>query len=80
MTEFFNGLKIGTQEFAKVISIIVNTVLLTFVYIFGIGITSIIAKVINKKFLKISLDEKSETYWEKLNLKKKPKNSYYKQF
>lgn len=79
MKSFFKGLKEGHKYFGEVIATLINTVLLTIVYIFGVGITSIIAKIFRKSFLDTNMNNK-ETYWEDLNLEKKEKEEYYKQF
>ena len=65
------------KDFGEGISIVVNSVLLLIVYIIGIGITSIIARITGKDFL----DKKKEnSYWSDLNLGKKPKEEYFRQF
>jgi len=75
---FLSGVAKGFKEFGHNISAIVNAVLLTIVYIIGIGITAIIARIAGKRFLDTKLREGS--YWNDLNLKKKPINEYYRQF
>lgn len=77
--EFFDGFKIGVKTFNQTITAIINTILLTFVYVVGIGIPSIIAKLFGKHFLDIK-PSKKDTYWSDLNIKTKPLNEYYKQF
>ena len=76
---FFNGFKKGMRKFGNYISLIINTTLLTFVYLIGVGLTSIFAKIIGKHFLEMKISKKS-TYWSDLNLKKKPIKEYYRQF
>ena len=49
--KFSNGFKKGMQDFASNLTIIINFILLSLVYIIGVGITSIIAKTSNKRFL-----------------------------
>jgi hypothetical protein len=78
--EFFKGFKEGIESFVGNIKIIVNTVLLSIVYIIGIGLTSIFAKILGKHFLDMKLSTKQETYWSELGLKKKPADEYYKLF
>ena len=77
--EFTDGFKQGQKEFGESIAVIVNSVLLSMVYILGIGITSIIAKISGKRFLDLKFEDK-KTYWEDLNLGKKETKYYYKQF
>jgi len=76
---FFKNFKKGMTTFGNDISTIVNTVLLFVVYVVGIGVTSIVAKIIGKKFLDMKLSSK-KSYWRSLNLKKKSVDDYYRQF
>ena len=78
--EFFSGFKKGFISFGKNIGLIVNAILLSFVYIVGVGLTAIIAKIVGKKFLETKLEKNSETYWNELNIKKCEMRKYYKQF
>ena len=66
--------------YSEFVQKIVNSILLTIVYIFGVGITSLTAKIVKKKFLDIDLNENSKTYWQDSKLIKKDKGEYYKQF
>lgn len=77
LKELFKEFKEGMEDFNKNITIIINVILLTFVYIAGIGIPSILAKMFGKHFLDTS---NKDTYWSDLSLKKKPLKEYYKQF
>ena len=77
---FINQLKKGQKEFGEDIAVIINSVLLSMVYLFGVGLTSLAAKVFRKKFLDLETNKKAVTYWQDLNLAKKPINEYYKQF
>lgn len=84
---FFQGLKKGFLDFGVYITKGVNFVLLTFVYIFGVGLTSLIARIAGKSFLDIKKENKNDaqkndekTYWENYNLKKEKKDRYYNQF
>ncbi|MDP3918386.1 MAG: hypothetical protein Q8Q35_00580 [Nanoarchaeota archaeon] len=76
---FFKSFKEGMNNFGQKIAIIINTALLSLVYIIGVGLTSLVAKILNKNFLDTKLS-KDKSYWKDLNLKKKPIESYYKQF
>lgn len=77
---FIKSFKIGFKEFGENIVFLVNSILLSIVYIFGVGITSIIAKLSKKTFLDTKIDKKAKTYWCDLNLDKKPIDEYYRQF
>ncbi len=62
---------------SKLISSVINSILLSIVYLIGVGSTSIIAKLSKKHFL--DLNESNGTYWKDLNLKKKQIKNYYRQ-
>jgi len=79
LAQFFKGFQEGTKEFSTSFTIILNTILLSIVYLLGVGITSFFAKILMKRFLEMKFSEES-TYWSDRNLKKKPKNEYYRQF
>ena len=79
MKTFSDGLKEGMQLFGQGIATLVNTLLLTFVYVIGVGITALIAKLFRKQFLQLKLTQQ-DSYWTPLDLKKKPKEEYYRQF
>ena len=68
----------GQKMFGDDISSIVNFLLLTFVYFLGVGITSVIAKISGKHFLEFKKEGKS--YWSELNLSKRKREEYYRQF
>ena len=70
MKEFHHGLK----EFSKSISTLVNSILLSIVYIIGVGITSLANKRIRKELLELKPKEKS--YWSEF----KQSNKHYRQF
>lgn len=77
---FFSGFARGFKRFGSNISVIVNTVLLALVYLLAVGPTSLIAKLTGKRFLTLKADKKAKTYWERLNLTKRPLDEYYRQF
>jgi hypothetical protein len=79
MKDFFTGFKKGMQSFGNGIAAIVNTTLLFVVYVVAVGPTSLVGRLFGKKFL--SLEKKDrDSYWDDLNLGKKAKESYYRQF
>ena len=80
LRQFFKGLKKGIHNFGQCIAIIINSVLLSIVYLLGVGLTSIFAKLSNKHFLDVMPSKKKDSYWSDLNLKKKSIGEYYKQF
>lgn len=79
MKDFIDGFLKGFQEFGHNITLIINSILLTPVYVLGVGLTAILARLFGKKFLDNNM-KKKETYWSDLNLKKKKMEEYYRQF
>jgi len=57
----FKDILNGQKFFGELIAVIINTILLSFVYFIGVGGTSIIAKISKKKFLEKEIG--LETYW-----------------
>ena len=76
--KLFEDIKEGYKTFGEDIASIVNFFLQTFVYFLGVGITSIIAKISGKHFLELKREE--DSYWSELNLSKKKKEEYCRQF
>ena len=79
LKQFLKGFQKGMYNFSSSISVIINSILLTMVYFIGVGITSVVAKLVDKHFLDIRKIKK-DTYWSSLNLKNKSIEDYYKQF
>jgi len=78
---FFKGFYAGMKLFGGVIVSIINFILLIPVYIIGVGLTSIIAKISGKHFMNLKKpDKKIKTYWVKREEKKITKEDCYKQF
>jgi len=78
--DFFKGFKEGQKLFGETISIIFNSIALAIVYFIGIGLTSIFARLFGKRFLEKTINRNTTTYWQELNLSKKPIEDYYRQF
>lgn len=78
MKLFLKGFKKGMKGFGENITVIINSILLSFVYFIGVGPTSIIAKLFGKHFLDLKYSK--DSYWSDLNLKKKKLEDYYRQF
>jgi len=66
------------EALSKIISSLINFILLSFVYFVGIGLTSVIAKISNKKFL-ILKKENKDSYWEDKEVSNKFED-YFRQF
>jgi cytochrome c biogenesis protein CcdA len=77
---FLKGLKKGARNFGETISIIANSLLLLLVYLIGVGLTSLIAKLAGKKFLEAAPSKKQKSYWSALGLKTRPIEEHYRQF
>ena len=77
---FFEGIKNGNKKFIENITIIVNSVLLSIVYFFGIGFTFFMSRIFNKKFLETKIEKDKDNYWKELNLSTKPLGEYCRQF
>lgn len=80
LKQFFKGFQRGLKEFGHNINMIINSALLSTVYLIGVGFTSIFAKLVGKHFLDTKISKKRKTYWSDLNLKKKLIEEYYRQF
>lgn len=78
MNEFIEGLRTGIKRFGEYVSTIINAVLLFIVYIIGVGITSMGAKIFRKHFLDKEMSNTS--YWSTLDVKKEHMERYYRQF
>ena len=79
MKAFFSGFWEGFKEFGHNINTLVNSILLSVVYVFGVGFTSIAARLVGKRFLVTETTEE-DTYWEDLDPEKKPIEEHYRQF
>lgn len=77
---FFSGFRKGFLDFGQFIAGIINWSLLSFAYFIGIGLPSIIAKLLKKHFLETKFSEKSNSYWLDLNFKKRDIKEHYRQF
>ena len=80
MRRFLSGFRAGLEEFGCNINMLVNSVLLSVVYIFGAGVTAVFARLVGKRFLDVQLSRSRESYWSDLNLGRKPVEEYYRQF
>lgn len=74
----YNIIKKVLEPIGKVISTIINFILLGVVYFIGIGLTSIIAKLFGKHFL--DLKPKKGSNWTEHKITKEPKENYYRMF
>ena len=72
LKQFFKGFQKGIKKFSDNISTIINFLLLSIVYLIGVGLTSITAKIFGKHFL--DTKKKKDSYWHNLKLKNKDIN------
>jgi len=77
---FFKGVHKGQKLFGETIAVLINTILLSIVYIVGVGGTSIVARLFKKRFLEKEINSKKDSYWQDFNLTVKKTEDYYKQF
>ena len=77
---FFVGFHKGIHHFSTALTTLINVILLAFVYFFGVGIVSLIAKGRKKSFLERKISKEASTYWNDLNLKKENFEEHYRQF
>ena len=66
------------KPFTDKVNLVVNTILLSLVYFIGVGLTSISAKIVGKKFLKLE-KENSNSHWIDKE-QNTSKESYFRQF
>lgn len=74
----FGSLKQGMREFTESVSGFINAILLFVVYLIGVGLTALVAKLFRKHFLDLRRSSSASYY-----LPKKPittKDDYYRQF
>ena len=77
--KIWNFIKKVLEPVSKIISGIVNFILLAFVYFIGIGIVSISAKIFGKHFLEIKKRNKKSN-WDEHKVTKEPLEKYYRTF
>jgi len=77
---FYKSYLAGFKSFGANISVLVNFILLSSVYLLGIGVTAGVAKIFRKRFLDLKKGEDETSYWLPLGLKTKGKEYYYRQF
>jgi hypothetical protein len=78
--DFLLGMKDGSSDFGFGVSRVVNFILLSFVYVFGVGLTSIVARLKGKHFLDMEMDKSAKTYFEDEPIMKKEREEYFRQF
>lgn len=79
LKEIVDGFKKGIHNFGSLITQLINTILLSIVYLFGVGVTAMIARFAGKDFLELKIKAK-KSYWHTLNVSKKDIKKFYRQF
>lgn len=67
------------KKIKKVLTTITNTIFLTIIYVFGIGFTWLLCKIMGKKFFKLKKTD-DKTYWTDMDTNHYQIDEYYKQF
>lgn len=80
IAEFLRGFRHGMGQFGQTLSTIVNSALLLFVYLIGVGASALTAKLFRKHFLELRIAKSQESYWDELRMGKRPLTHYYRQF
>jgi len=78
LIDFWDGFKKGLKLFGEAISSIINIILLSGVYLLGVGLTSLIAKLFSNRFLNLKPDKNLDSYWKASSPIKK--EEFYRQF
>lgn len=79
LRQFFIGFHTGAKKFGSGITAIVNFLLLSLIYVIGVGFTHLFSRFFKKKFLDMKIFGR-RTYWSDTNLDKKNIEDYYRQF
>lgn len=77
--EVYESFKEGMEGFGENIAAVVNGAFLTIAYFLGVGVISIIFRIMNKRFLETKIEPDKNTYWEKIEVRKR-REDYYRQF
>lgn len=67
LQQYSNDFKKGLTEFGLNFNALVNLIVLTLVYLLGIGPTSVVAKIFGKHFLSLKIVRNKKSYWVKLD-------------
>lgn len=79
LKRILDSIKSVLEPVAKIISSIVNFILLALVYFLGIGIVSISMRLFGKHFLELKKKNKSSN-WHEHKMAKQPLEDYYRTF
>lgn len=79
LKKLWNSIKSILEPVSKAMASIVNFVLLSLVYAFGIGLVSIFMKLFGKHFLELKKQNKKSN-WHEHKITKQPLEQYYRTF
>ena len=79
-TLFFKGLHNGFKLFGNVVNTFIVSSILFFVFIFGIGIVSVISKTFGKRFIILKQDPGRKSYWDESIIAKRKKEDFLRPF
>lgn len=77
---FLTGFKDGFRLFGRIVSGIINIILLSLVYFVGVGVTSLACKLRRKRFLELEIDRCRKSYWEESEISRRDKKDYSRMF
>ncbi len=77
--EVTNGLRKGTKLFGSCLGSLVNAVVLSIAYFFGIGLSFLIARLSGKSLMEIKTTKKKGSYWNNVNFDNS-EDGLYRQF
>lgn len=80
MKEFFCGFAVGFREFGHSFANAVNCALLFVVYVFGVGVTKVVARLFKRRFLDSNVNEDGASFWGALNFDSRSIQNFYRQF
>lgn len=70
----------GFKNFGLNFNVIINLVILSLVYLIGIGPSSIVAKSLGKHFLELKLARRRKSYWVKFDAGAPKISNFLRQF
>lgn len=74
------ALRHGIELFGALINNVVVWAALFVVYVVGIGVTALFARLVGKKFIRSQIDYSAESWWEPLDLSLQERERYYDMF
>lgn len=80
MIKIFSFFKKTAEKIGLTMAFVVNSLLLLVVYTIGVGLTSVVAKIVGKRFLEIRPSSEMSSYWNDVVPRKKSFGDHFKQF